>query len=80
MDEIARSEREASETKRQAAASIEKVKQEARHRITQEQEMTGKTFGLCLGLGLVRAMMENMRKCLKKQRGATSKKQKEILC
>ena len=28
MEEIARSEREASETKRQAAASIEKVKQE----------------------------------------------------
>lgn len=44
MDEIARSEREASETKRQAAASIEKVKQEARHRITQEQEECRKSL------------------------------------
>ena len=44
MEEIARSEREASETKRQAAASIEKVKQEARHRITQEQEECRKSL------------------------------------
>lgn len=36
--QIAKAEREAAETHRQAAASIEKVKQEARRRIAQEQE------------------------------------------
>lgn len=38
MAEIARAERETVEAQKQAAASIEKVKQEARRRIAQEQE------------------------------------------
>lgn len=38
MAQIAKAERETAETHRQAAASIEKVKQEARRRIAQEQE------------------------------------------
>jgi len=38
VEQIAKAEREVAETNRQAAASIEKMKQEARRRIAQEQE------------------------------------------